>query len=177
MTTNQSTNRKKQKQLTQTKHHHTLTLKTNIQHNPKMMMKTKTRDPQFKKLQQNQTKNKQETNDQARITKKILQKKFNKQTSPLEKQEQTQQNQNTKLVTQHQLWTITISHNCQNKQKKKTTNSNRKLQTTRKLKCHCKLWSYQKLDQKICQTSRPYQKQTLKQCHKRKHQKFCHHQL
>ena len=132
MTTNQSTNRKKQKQLTQTKHHHTLTLKTNIQHNPKMMMKkTKTRDPQFKKLQQNQTKNKQETNDQARITKKILQKKFNKQTSPLEKQEQTQQNQNTKLVTQHQLWTITISHNCQNKQKKKTTNSNRKLQTTR----------------------------------------------
>ena len=131
MTTNQSTNRKKQKQLTQTKHHHTLTLKTNIQHNPKMMMKTKTRDPQLKKLQQNQTKNKQETNDQARITKKILQKKFNKQTSPLEKQEQTQQNQNTKLVTQHQLWTITISHNCQNKQKKKTTNSNRKLQTTR----------------------------------------------
>ena len=121
----QPTNRKKQKQLTQTKHHHTLTLKTNIQHNPKMMMKTKTRDPQFKKLQQNQTKNKQEANGQSRITKTILKKTFNKQTSPLEKQEQTQQNQNTKLITQHQLWTITISHNCQKKQKRKTTNSNR----------------------------------------------------
>ena len=172
MTTNQSTNRKKQKQLTQTKHHHTLTLKTNIQHNPKMMMKTKTRDPQFKKLQQNQTKNKQETNDQARITKKILQTNITtrKARTNATKPEYKIGNPTPTLDNNNFPQLPKQTEKEDDQQQQKTTDN-------QKLKCHCKLWSYQKLDQKICQTSRPYQKQTLKQCHKRKHQKFCHHQL
>ena len=51
------------------------------QHNRKLITKTKTRNTQLKKSQQNQINNKQETNDQSWT--------FNKPTSPLEKQEQT----------------------------------------------------------------------------------------
>ena len=43
------------------------------------MMKTKIHDPEFEKLQQNQT------NNQSWITNKILKKSFDKPTSPLEK--------------------------------------------------------------------------------------------
>ena len=132
--TNQSINKEKQKQLTETEHQHTPTPKTNTQQNLKPMTKTKIHDPQFEKLQQNQTKNKQENNHQSQITKKILKKTFNKQTSPLEKQKQMQQNQSTKLTIQRQLWATATSHNCQNKQKKKTINKNRKQQTTKKPK-------------------------------------------
>ena len=49
------------------------------------MMKTKIHDPEFEKLQQNQTNKKQKTNNQSWIANKILKKSFDKPTSPLEK--------------------------------------------------------------------------------------------